>query len=229
MPSEQTNQYSQDPTQITFNLSNVLRSLVLTSKLSTIGLHLLRLNLLENGENLVNLVSSRNNILKDLRNVAVIKVQLVADLIGKSGHERLEDVANEVNQVNSSMTNRSTELRISLEHGPRLSILQVLITQTGNHHCTLQTSLQMGVVHGLVVLLQQSVHVLDQLDLALGLGSAGRHGRTHTIEHEGQAAVDEVTQVLQQLVVVLVGQVLPVEGGVGLFRAVGEQVETPDL
>ena len=229
MLSEQTNQSSQDPTQITFNLSSTLRSLVLTSKLSTIGLHLLRLNLLENGENLVNLVSSRNNILKDLGDIAVIKVQLVADLIGKSGHEGLEDVANEVNQVNGSVANRSTELGVSLEHSPRLSILQVLVAQAGNLHCPLQTGLQMGVVHGLVVLLQQSVHVLDQLDLALGLGSTGRHGRAHTVEHEGQAAVDEVTQVLQQLVVVLVGQVLPVEGGVGLFGAVGEQVEAPDL
>ena len=168
-------------------------------------------------------------VLKDIRDIAVIKVQLVANLIGESGHEGLEDVANEVNQVNSGVADRSAEFRVGLEHNPRFGVLQILVTQTGNLHCPLQTSLQMGVVHGLVVLLQQSVHVLDQLNLALCLGSADRHRRSHAVEHEGQAAVDEVAQVLQQLVVILVGQILPVEGGVGLLRAVGEQVEAPDL
>ena len=174
-------------------------------------------------------MSSGNVLLEGLGDVSMVEVELVADLIGESGHEGLEDVADEVNQVNSGVADGSAELRVGFEHSPRLGVLQVLVTQTRDLHSPLEAGLQVSSVHGLVVLLENGVHIFNQLGLALCLGAAGRHGGVHAVVHEGQTTVDKVTEVLQQLVVVLIGQILPVEGRIRLLRTVGEKVETPDL
>ena len=123
----------------------------MASKLLAARLHLFRLDLLEDGENLVDLVSSGNNLLEGVGNLSVVEVELVADLIGESGHEGLEDVTDEVDEVDGDVADGSAELGVGLQHGPGLGVLEVLVSEARDLHGPAESGLEVCRDHGLVV------------------------------------------------------------------------------
>ena len=99
--------------------------------------------------------------------------------------------------------------------------LKVLITQTGDLHGRLETSLQLCIHHIAIVLLEDSIDVLHQYTFSLFQLSTFWNLLVHLIIDERHASVNKVTQVLQQLIVVLIRQISPQEGTITLFGTIG--------
>lgn len=99
--------------------------------------------------------------------------------------------------------------------------LKVLITQTGDLHGRLETSLQLCIHHIAIVLLEDSIDVLNQYTFSLFQLSTLWNLLVHLIVDESHASVNKVTQVLQQLIVVLIRQISPQEGAITLFGTIG--------
>ena len=124
---------------------------LMTAESLAISLHFFGFDSLEDGKDRVDLVSRGNHFFENIRNATVIEVQLIADLIGEARHERFEDVANEVDEVDGDVADGAAESGIGLQDSPGLGILEILVTQSGDLHGPLQTGLQVRLVHGFVV------------------------------------------------------------------------------
>jgi hypothetical protein len=167
-----------------------------------------------------------------VRNRAHWSVKLLADGLGSSGHEGVCDSRKQVDKVKTVSNNGSSLVREVVEEVVvELVVLEETVTLTGNKHDLLQSSTDADSFHLLVVGCQQGVDLLlvgSESRVVDGLGVVGDDTGILGVD-ELDDTVDEVSEVGEELGVVLGNKVLPDELGVSGLGTGREEVVTPDL
>uniref|UniRef100_A0A0N4Z874 RNA polymerase beta subunit n=1 Tax=Parastrongyloides trichosuri TaxID=131310 RepID=A0A0N4Z874_PARTI len=150
-----------------------------------------------------------------------------ADALGAAGHEGHGDAGEQGDQRQAGADDHSGAVAVRLQRRPRGGFLQVFIAHDPEGARGLS---RLAELHGLELGgqgFQTGLDVGGQLDLQrAGLAALG-HDAVELGFRELDDAVDEVAQDVGQVLVRRRLELLPGEGGVRVFRAIGGQVPAP--
>mmetsp|Transcript_24631 Transcript_24631/g.66989 ORF Transcript_24631/g.66989 Transcript_24631/m.66989 type:complete len:413 (+) Transcript_24631:128-1366(+) len=159
----------------------------------------------------------------------VVDAEHFEDARGKVGsHVGFKDDCDEAAEVDGHCTHASSSGGVRLHLLPRLALLEVDIAQARYGHGQAQALLE---GHGLqrgVVGLELLVHLRHELALSLAIQRCPRQETAKLGLCKCDGAVNKVTQVGEELRVVLGRQVAPLEGRVRRLGPVGQEVIAED-
>jgi len=161
-------------------------------------------------------------------------VELFEDGTAGGGHVGSDDRSEQVNVVQTQTDDGSAAFGLVLCEGVvELVVLEQLISEVGDVHGCLQTLADLDGIHGGQVVLERFVDFLlvgceDALRVVV-LGVVGHDTLKVGRVDELDDAVDEVTKILEQLVVVRVDETSPLKLGVASLGTSGKEVVTPDI
>lgn len=117
---------------------------------------------------------------------------------------------------------------VALEEHPRLRGLHVLIAVPGNGQDESDSVFELGLLQRGHVLFDLAIAVRQERVIFVEQAHVG-HDSVEELLAEHQRPIDEVAEIVEQLRVVLGGQVRPAEARVLVLRADVEQVESPHV
>lgn len=160
-----------------------------------------------------------------------LEANLAEDRLGGAGHVRGQDTSNEVEKVEGKVDDSVAALGLlGKKLVAELVVLEQLVTDTRDGEDGSKTGTELGALDLLVVLLEELVDLL----LVLVKRRDGSRGVSRDLSVElGLAELDDtlakVAKVLEEVVVVGVNELLPLELGVTRLGTSGEEVVSPDI
>lgn len=156
---------------------------------------------------------------------------LFVDFRAEAGHEGLKDYANHNECVENSIHDLVCSCLVRLNQNPRLILLEVKVAIRAHFHSDAETILHFGRLHKFNVFGEFSEETIHKVHISIMLLTFGVGGNGFLIgaSQELKDSVTEVTEVGEELVIVLSNEVRPQEYCVLVLRPVNEQVVSPDL
>lgn len=199
---------------------------------------------LEQVRGLAELVAGEDVNRKLKREGAGGSVELLENVLGRLGHEGVEDGSQGVDEVDRVEADLAAALGVlGEERIVEAAVLEVLVSTGRQRHGQEETVSQLGRVHGLLVLLKLGIDVLVELGVdlcslravagslrnlaTLGVGRS-RNNRVELGVDKLDDTVDEVTEVGKQLAVHGTDKLGPLERAVASLRTVRDQVVAPN-